>query len=202
MAMLLVCVVGQADSLQRFINIYKDKDGACCKVFNRDSHFNDVPANAFSPFSLMLCSGTLKVLGIEELVILQLDKCRESVRKRFVGNVCDAVPRDYSLLATNDNFHIYMSNSDDKYAYVLIVNSKLPGLTLMYVTNSFVRALVNDDGNGIDSDGLEEYLNLRAEKFGESVRDAADKIKGGLQRFQERAKEWSDDADMKGNVYF
>ena len=70
--LLSVSSFGYADSLQRFINIHKEKEGARYMVFNRDSHFNDVPKNAFTPFSLKLRSGTLKVLGIEEMVILQV----------------------------------------------------------------------------------------------------------------------------------
>ena len=188
-ALLFVCSLGYANSLQRFINTYKEKDGARCKVYNRDSHFNDVPDDAFSPFSLKLRSGTLKVLGIEEMVILQLDSCREAVRERFVDDVYDVVPLDYSLLTEKSGHQIYMSNSDEEYAYVLIVNSKKPGLTLMYVVNSFVRALVNDEGDGIDSEKFGRYLEQGAEKLGESMLEAGEKIKGGLQRLQERAKE-------------
>lgn len=197
MLMLLVCSIGHADSLQRFINIYKEKEGAHCKVFNRDSHFNDVPSNSFSPFSLKLRSGSLKVLGIEEMVILQLDACREAIRERFVDKVYDAVPDDYSLLSEKNGYHIYMSNTDEEYAYVLIVNSKLPGLTLLYVTNGFVRAMVNDTADGIDSDRLERYLEQGAERIGESVREAGEKIVNGLQRLQERAKEWSEEDDRE-----
>ena len=83
-AFLLVCSLSYGYSLQRFINIYKEKDGAQCKVFNRDSHFNDVPDNAFSPLSMKLRSGSLKVMGIEEMVVLQLDLCSETVREEFV----------------------------------------------------------------------------------------------------------------------
>ena len=201
-ALLFVCSLGYANSLQRFINNYKEKDGARCKVYNRDSHFNDVPDDAFSPFSLKLRSGTLKVLGIEEMVILQLDSCREAVRERFVDDVYDVVPLDYSLLTEKSGHQIYMSNSNEEYAYVLIVNSKKPGLTLMYVVNSFVRALVNDEGDGIDSEKFGRYLEQGADKLGESMLEAGEKIKGGLQRLQERAKEWQEESEKEDFYLF
>lgn len=201
-ALLLVCSMGYSYSLQRFINVYKEKDGARYKVLNRDSHFNDVPDDALSPFSMKLRSGTLKVLGIEEMVFLQLDSCRESVREEFVDDALDAIPMDYSLLAEKNAHSIYMSNSDEEYAYVLIVNGKKPRLTLMYVTNGFVRALVNDDGDGIDSEKFERYLEQGAEKLSESMLEAGEKIKGGLQRLQERAKEWQEENEKARSYYF
>lgn len=201
-ALLLVCSLGYADSLERLINTYKEKDGVRCKVFNRDSNFNDVPDDAFSPLFMKLRSGTLKVVGIEEMVILQLDSCRESVCRQFVDDVFEAIPADYSLLSDKNHYRIYMSNSDKDYAYMLIVNGRLPGLTLMYVTNGFVRALVNDEGNGVDSEKLRRYLEQRAERFGESMLEVGEKLKSGLQRLQERAKEWSEEADKKNTYYF
>lgn len=188
-ALLFICSVVHADSLQRFINRYSNIDGVQYKVFNRDSHFNDVPANSFSPFSLKMRSGTLKVMGIEEMVILQLEQCKESVQERFIENITDAIPDEYSLVAENIRYQIYLSNQDEDYAYMLIVNHKLPGLTLMYVTNGFVRAMLNDEGDGFDPDKLERYLEQSAEKLGESVVGFGEKIKEGIQRLQERIEE-------------
>ena len=191
-ALLLVCSLGYADSLHRVINIYKEKDGAKCMVFNRDSHFNDVPESALSPFSMKLRSGTLKAVGIEEMIVLQLDRCDESVRDCFVDEVHDAVPVDYSMLADSEGAQVYMSNSDEEYAYVLLVNNRTPKLTLMYVTNSFVRAMVSDDGSELDSDKLNEYLEQQAEKLGETIRVTGEKVMEHLNRFKERVEEWED----------
>ena len=193
--LLFISSVGHADSLQRFINRYSDVDGAQYKVFNRDSHFNDVPANSFSPFSLKMRSGSLKVMGIEEMVILQLEQCRESVQERFVENVTDAIPDEYSLVAENIRYQIYLSNQDEDYAYMLIVNHKLPGLTLMYVTNGFVRAILNDEGDGFDPDKLERYLEQGAERLGESMINLGEKIKEGMLRLQESTKERVEEAE-------
>ena len=193
--LLFISSVGHADSLQRFINRYSDVDGAQYKVFNRDSHFNDVPANSFSPFSLKMRSGSLKVMGIEEMVILQLEQCRESVQERFVENVTDAIPDEYSLVAENIRYQIYLSNQDEDYAYMLIVNHKLPGLTLMYVTNGFVRAILNDEGDGFDPDKLERYLEQGAERLGESMINFGEKIKEGMLRLQESTKERVEEAE-------
>ena len=193
--LLFISSVGYADSLQRFINRYSDVDGAQYKVFNRDSHFNDVPANSFSPFSLKMRSGSLKVMGIEEMVILQLEQCRESVQERFVENVTDAIPDEYSLVAENIRYQIYLSNQDEDYAYMLIVNHKLPGLTLMYVTNGFVRAMLNDEGDGFDPDKLERYLEQGAERLGESMINLGEKIKEGMLRLQESTKERVEEAE-------
>lgn len=199
--LLFISSVGYADSLQRFINRYSDVDGAQYKVFNRDSHFNDVPANSFSPFSLKMRSGSLKVMGIEEMVILQLEQCRESVQERFVENVTDAIPDEYSLVAENIRYQIYLSNQDEDYAYMLIVNHKLPGLTLMYVTNGFVRAMLNDEGDGFDPDKLERYLEQGAERLGESMINFGEKIKEGMLRLQESTKERVEEAET-WKVYF
>ena len=199
--LLFISSVGHADSLQRFINRYSDVDGAQYKVFNRDSHFNDVPANSFSPFSLKMRSGSLKVMGIEEMVILQLEQCRESVQERFVENVTDAIPDEYSLVAENIRYQIYLSNQDEDYAYMLIVNHKLPGLTLMYVTNGFVRAILNDEGDGFDPDKLERYLEQGAERLGESMINFGEKIKEGMLRLQESTKERVEEAET-WKVYF
>ncbi|MBR4312398.1 MAG: hypothetical protein IKT86_03540 [Bacteroidaceae bacterium] len=199
--LLFISSVGYADSLQRFINRYSDVDGAQYKVFNRDSHFNDVPANSFSPFSLKMRSGSLKVMGIEEMVILQLEQCRESVQERFVENVTDAIPDEYSLVAENIRYQIYLSNQDEDYAYMLIVNHKLPGLTLMYVTNGFVRAMLNDEGDGFDPDKLERYLEQGAERLGESMINLGEKIKEGMLRLQESTKERVEEAET-WKVYF
>ena len=199
--LLFISSVGHADSLQRFINRYSDVDGAQYKIFNRDSHFNDVPANSFSPFSLKMRSGSLKVMGIEEMVILQLEQCRESVQERFVENVTDAIPDEYSLVAENIRYQIYLSNQDEDYAYMLIVNHKLPGLTLMYVTNGFVRAMLNDEGDGFDPDKLERYLEQGAERLGESMINLGEKIKEGMLRLQESTKERVEEAET-WKVYF
>lgn len=202
MALLLICSLGHADTLQRFLNAYKNKDGARYKVLNRDCHFNDVPDGSISPFSMKLSSGTLKVMGIEEILILQLDSCRESVRKRFVKNVYDAIPTDYSLLTDKNSYRIYMSNSDEEYAYVLIVNNKMPGLTLMYVTNGFIRALVNDTGDGVDLDELMDYFEQGAQKLGESMIGVGEKVKEGFQRLKERTKEWDEEQEEETYYYF
>lgn len=182
--LLLVASLGYADSLQRFINIHKEKEGARCMTYNRNSHFNDVPKSALSPFSLKLRSGTLKVMGIEEMIILRLDSCKERVRENFLEKVSDVVPEDYALLSDKDEYQLYMSNSDEEYAYILIINHRVPGLTLLYVTNSFVRAMVSDDGAEFDPDKLGEHLERRAEEFGETVRRVGEKLVNRIGRIQ------------------
>lgn len=193
--LLLACSLGYADSLQRFINQYRDVEGVTYKVFNRDSHFNEVPADSFSPFSLKLRSGTLWMMGIEEMVVLRLDSCEGNFGVNFADSVESAIPVSYTLVAENLNNQVYMSNYDEAYAYMLLVNYKLPGLTLMRVTNGFVRAALNDAGNGIAPDKLEEYLEQEAEKLGESVRGTGEKLKDGLRRLWKRAREWGEAAE-------
>lgn len=202
LATLFFCTLGQAYSLQRFINSFREVEGAKYKVFHRDSHFNDVPDNTFTPFSLKMRSGTLKIMGIEEMIILQVDSCGKRMRERFIDEISDAIPYDYSLIYDNTPYHIYMSNWDEEYAYMLIINYKLPGLTLMYVTNSFVRAMLNDAGDGFDPDKLGKHLEEGAEKFGESVINAGEKIKEGFMRLQKRAEEWSEESQKKDSYYF
>ena len=54
--LLLACSMGYADSLERFVNRYKEKEGAVCRVFNKDRHFNDVPEEDVSPEAQRLVS--------------------------------------------------------------------------------------------------------------------------------------------------
>lgn len=61
--LLLACSMGYADSLERFVNRYKEKEGAVCRVFNKDRHFNDVPEEDVSPEAQRLVSGMLAVMG-------------------------------------------------------------------------------------------------------------------------------------------
>lgn len=201
-ASLLFCTLGQAYSLQRLINSYREIEGVNCMVFHRDSHFNDVPDYTFTPFSLRMRSGTLNVMGIEEMIILQLDSCEESVRERFIDEVSYAIPEDYSLVSEKSPYHIYMSNWDEEYAYMLVINHKHPGLTLMYVTNGFVRAMLNDAGDGLDPDKLGKHLEQGAEKFSESVVTVAEKLRKGFIRLQKRAEEWSKESKKKDSYYF
>ena len=193
--LLQVCLLGYADSLQGYIDQYRNVEGATYKAFNRDSHLNEVPEDSFSPFSLKLRSGTLWMMGIEEMVVLRLDSCEEHFGQNFADGVECAIPVSYTLVAENLNNKVYMSNYDEAYAYMLLVNYELPGLTLMRVTNGFLRASLNDAGNGIAPDKLEKYLEQEAEKLGESVRGAGVKLKDGWRRFQERAKEWGKAAE-------
>lgn len=198
----LLCSLSYGYSLQRFINIYKEKDGARCKVLNRDSRFNDVPDDAFSPLSMKLRSGSLKVMGIEKMVTLQLDSCREEVRESFVDGVYDVIPMDYSWLTEKGGYSIYMSNSDEEYAVTLIID-QCTHEAIGHIHQRESRLLVvNDKHIGIDSDKFGRYLEQGAEKLGESMYEAGEKIKGGLQRLQERAKEWQEESENEGLYLF
>ena len=66
--LLLVCSLSCADSLERFINKYKEKEGVVCRVLNRDYHFNDVADDDMSPEAQRLVSGAMALMGVEEAV--------------------------------------------------------------------------------------------------------------------------------------
>ena len=194
-ALLCICSISYAQSLERFINKYKEANGASYIVLNKDYHFNDISEGmGISKTTQQVISGTLRVAGIEEMVVLRLDSCAESVRKMFVEHVGDAIPAEYTLLSEKGARSVYMSNSDADYAYMLIVNAEAPGLTLLYVTNAFVRAVMNEEGTGIDLDKFERYVEHTLEALEESLQNSGEQLREGLKRWekriQKRIEEW------------
>ena len=143
-------------------------------------------------------STTLSVMGVEELLRLRLDSCSERVRENFVEGIYDAIPMDYSLLSENGRQCIYMHNADEEFAYILIVNNESPSLTLAYVTNSVVRAVMNDEGSGVDMDKFENYLLQRLEKLELLIQNSGERLKEGIKRIEERAREWSEESENSG----
>ena len=194
-ALLCACSISYAHSLERFINKYKEKSGASYIVLNKDFHFNDASDGVSMPKATQqFVSGALRVVGIEEMVALRLDSCEEAVRKQFVERVCEVVPEGYTLLSEKHKRSIYMSNSDAEYAYILIVNGHTPGLTHLYVTNTFVRAVMNEEGTGIDVDKFERYVERILKTLEEALQGSGVRLKEGLKRWEERiqkrVEEW------------
>ena len=195
----MACSVGYANSLERFINKYKEKEGAVYYLFNRNRNYNDnTEGIVVSPMTQKVVSTTLSVMGVEELLRLRLDSCSERVRENFVEGIYDAIPMDYSLLSENGRQCIYMHNADEEFAYILIVNNESPSLTLAYVTNSVVRAVMNDEGSGVDMDKFENYLLQRLEKLELLIQNSGERLKEGIKRIEERAREWSEESENSG----
>ncbi len=200
LSLLLVCSIGYADSLDRFINRYKDKRGAEYKVVNVNSDLDAMVADGIARGNkrAAIIRGSLVMMGIREVVTLRLDSCRQSVRTRFFTEVLDVVPDSYSLLAEKGNSLLYMDNSDAEYAYLLIVNNSVdkPRLRRLYVTNAFVRAIMNDSGDGIDKEKFERYLERQASVLGEAVKETGRSIEEGVKRlekhWQERIEKWEE----------
>lgn len=195
--LLLSCSLNYANSLERFINKYKEKKGAVYYVLNRDYRFNDVPEDCnLSSATRQIVSGALAMTGVEEMVILRLDSCKKSVRERFIDRVYDAIPNDYTLLAENNRLRVYLNNSDKDYAYMLVVNDEVPSLTLSYVTNAFVRAIMNDKGDAIDMNKFERYMEMRIDGLEDALRGFGERLKIGVERLekqiQEGVKDWSE----------
>ena len=197
--LLLACSMGYADSLERFVNRYKEKEGAVCRVFNKDRHFNDVPEEDVSPEAQRLVSGMLAVMGVEEWMSLKLERCAQPTRERFADNVLDAIPADYALLKEGDHRHIYVNNADEEFAYVVLVNcdEAAPSLTRLYVTNAFMRAVMNDEGTGIDEEKFTRYLEGVVEGLEESMRGLGKSIEGGVRRLEKRLEEWARDMENR-----
>lgn len=194
MALLLMSTMGYADSLERFINKYKEKEGAVYMVFNKDWHFNDASEGMeVSMGAQRFVSGTLALMGVEEMVSLRLDSCTEAVRGRFSDRVYDAVPEDYALVSENSSRHVYMSNSDEEYAYMLIVNNERPSLALFYVTSAFARAIMNDEGTGIDMEKFERYMERIFRGLEESLQGTGERVRDGLERLEKRIRERADE---------
>lgn len=194
-SLLFACSLTYADSLERLMNRYKDKEGAECRVLNRDYHFNDVPDGTMSAEAQRLVSGTMALMGVEEWMTLKLGQCRESVRERFVDRVIDAVPSDYALLKEKGCRSVYVNNAEEEYAYLVVVDSDVaaPSLTRLYVTNAFMRAIMNDEGTGIDEEKFSRYLDGLAEGLEKSLRGLGETLENGSRRLekwlQERVKE-------------
>lgn len=191
-----VCSMGYATSLERFINKYKEKEGAVYYLFNRNRNFNDNSEGIVVPLMTQkVVSTTLSVMGIEELLRLRLDSCSGRVRETFVDGVYDAIPMDYSLLSAKGKQSVYMHNADEDYAYILIVNSDSPSLTLAYVTNTVVRAIMNDEGDAIDMDKFESYLQQRLEKLENLLQHSGERVRDGVKRLEEWTREWSEEME-------
>lgn len=202
LSLMLVCSIGYADSLDRFINKYKDKRGAEYKVVNVNSDLDAMVADGIARGNkrAAIIRGSLVMMGIREVVTLRLDSCKQSVRAKFFTEVLEVVPDTYSLLTEKGNSLVYMDNSDAEYAYLLIVNNSVekPRLRRLYVTNAFVRAIMNDNGDGIDKEKFERYLERQADVLEETARETGRSIEEGVKRLerymQERIEKWEEGA--------
>lgn len=196
LSLLLACSMGYADSLDHLINRYKDKHGAEYRVVNVDSSLDELVASGVAKGNkrAAFVRGSLVMMGVKEVVSLKLDSCRLPVRSRFFGEVLDAIPESYSLLMEKGNSLMYMDNSDEEHAYLLVVSNSAekPGLRRMYVTNAFVRAIMNDEGNGVDKEKFERYLERQADVLEQAVRGAGKSIEEGLRQLQERIEQYED----------
>lgn len=200
LSLMLACSIGYADSLDRFINKYKDKRGAEYKVVNVNSDLDAMVADGIAKGNkrAAIIRGSLVMMGIREVVTLRLDSCKQSVRAKFFTEVLEVVPDSYSLLTEKGNSLVYMDNSDAEYAYLLIVNNSVekPRLRRLYVTNAFVRAIMNDNGDGIDKEKFERYLERQADVLEETARETGRSIEEGVKRLerhmQERIEKWEE----------
>lgn len=200
LSLMLACSIGYADSLDRFINKYKDKRGAEYKVVNVNSDLDAMVADGIARGNkrAAIIRGSLVMMGIREVVTLRLDSCKQSVRAKFFTEVLEIIPDTYSLLTEKGNSLVYMDNSDAEYAYLLIVNNSVekPRLRRLYVTNAFVRAIMNDSGDGIDKEKFERYLERQADVLEETARETGKSIEEGVKRLerhmQERIEKWEE----------
>ena len=192
-ALLLVCTWAKADSMDRFINRYKEKDGAEYRVINVNSTLDELMENGAvkGRKRASLLRGTLVMMGIEEIETLNLDLCKSSVRSRFFANVLDEIPEGYSVLTETGDRIVYVNNMEEDFAFVIIVNNNVekPRLTRMYVSNAFMRAVMNDEGTEVDGQKLERYLEGRADKLEESAKEGIRAIENGLRRLEKRIEE-------------
>ena len=77
-----------------------------------------------------------------------------------------------------------------------------PSLTRLYVTNAFMRAVMNDEGTGIDEEKFTRYLEGVVEGLEESMRGLGKSIEGGVRRLEKRLEEWARDMeDRHDGVY-
>ena len=187
-SLLCVCSLASADSLERLVNQYKEKDGAVCRVLNRDYHFNDISGEEMSMDAQRLVGGMMALMGVEEWTTLNLERCKESIRERFVDKVIDAVSDDYALLIERGHCSVYVNNAEEEYAYLVVADCDIlePSLTRLYVTNAFMRAIMNDEGTGIDEEKFSRYLEGLAEGMEKSLRG----LGGSLEKSTKRLEKW------------
>ena len=205
----IVCSMSYADSLDRFISKYKDKRGAEYRVVNVNSDLDAMVADGIAKGHkrAAMIRGGLVMMGNREVVTLRLDSCKQSVRTRFFADVLDVIPENYSLLMEKGNSLVYMDNSDEEYAYLLIINNSVekPRLKQLYVTNVFVRAIMNDEGTAIDKDKFGRFLERQAEVLGEAARETGRSIGEGAKNLerhlQERIQQWEEDSDGASDSY-
>lgn len=186
--LLLACSLSYADSLERFINKYKEKEGAVCHVLNRDYHFNDVLGDDMSLDAQRLISGTMALMGVEEWMTLKLEQCKESTRERFSDKVLDVLPNDYAMLRKRGFRSVFVNNAEEEYACLVIVDCNVvaPSLTRLYVTNAFLRAIMNEEGTGIDGEKLSRYFEGLADGLEKSLRGLGESCEEGIKRLEKQ----------------
>jgi hypothetical protein len=196
-SLLCVCSLASADSLERLVNQYKEKDGAVCRVLNRDYHFNDISGEDMSMDAQRLVGGMMALMGVEEWTTLKLERCKESIRERFVDKVIDAVPDDYALLIERGYCSVYVNNAEEEYAYLVVADCDIlePSLTRLYVTNAFMRAIMNDEGTGIDEEKFSRYLEGLAEGMEKSLRGLGGSLEKGTKRLEKWLQERTEEVE-------
>ena len=196
-SLLCVCSLASADSLERLVNQYKEKDGAVYRVLNRDYHFNDISGEDMSMDAQRLVGGMMALMGVEEWTTLKLERCKESTRERFVDKVIDAVPDDYALLIERGYCSVYVNNAEEEYAYLVVADCDIlePSLTRLYVTNAFMRAIMNDEGTGIDEEKFSRYLEGLAEGMEKSLRGLGGSLEKGTKRLEKWLQERTEEVE-------
>ncbi len=198
-SLLCVCSLASADSLERLVNQYKEKDGAVCRVLNRDYHFNDISGEDMSMDAQRLVGCMMALMGVEEWTTLKLERCKESIRERFVDKVIDAVPDDYALLIERGYCSVYVNNAEEEYAYLVVADCDIlePSLTRLYVTNAFMRAIMNDEGTGIDEEKFSRYLEGLAEGMEKSLRGLGGSLEKGAKRLEKWLQERTEELERE-----
>lgn len=198
-SLLCVCSLASADSLERLVNQYKEKDGAVCRVLNRDYHFNDISGEDMSMDAQRLVGGMMALMGVEEWTTLNLERCKEPIRERFVDKVIDAVPDDYALLIERGHCSVYVNNAEEEYAYLVVADCDIlePSLTRLYVTNAFMRAIMNDEGTGIDEEKFSRYLEGLAEGMEKLLRGLGGSLEKGTKRLEKWLQERTEELERE-----
>lgn len=168
-ALLLVCSLGYANSLDRFIDKYKEKNGAKYVVINEDTNLDELVDGDGFVFSLQgrkgllrqLGSQLLNGLGVEEIELLDLEGCKKGVRKRFCKRSLKVIPEGYELLAESRMGDVYLCMTGEGDAQLLIVSREegMPRLTLVEMTPGLVEKVIGAGSNGVS------YLESAFEKY-------------------------------------
>ena len=76
-------------------------------------------------------------------------------------------------------------------------NVESPSLTRFYVTNAFMRAIMNEEGTGIDEEKFSRYLDGLTEGLEKSLRGLGETLENATKRLERWLQEQTNELDKE-----